>query len=390
MTENLQALSLYEGFFSGGARILHSNVLLGLQEMGQAHSVLSIHDQVYREDTVQPMENDACYRALTEAGVAISSLGRRFIGQQPDNTSFTDKELEAYRLMACESGLVLSLKEQPLRLARQAGRIGRPIIACLHRSDPENQGSALDHLRHGVTSGDIAACTISAHTAKNAYVAAGIPEGKIHVVTNGIDLTRFQPSAKNRERMRQELDIPPNSSVVAFAARFDGMKDVPLFMRTAKIYLDQEPDGHIIMCGAGMRIQNAALVELLWREIRVDQLKRMHLLGIRHDMEAVYAAADVISSTSAHGETYPLALLEGMSCGAIPVSTDVGDTKFMLDGFGIITTRQPEQIAQAWQHAISRRQDFALTPGDLMRFGHDAMVTSYAEIFDAYAIRPNA
>ncbi|MGH6656292.1 MAG: glycosyltransferase, partial [Actinocrinis sp.] len=42
----MRALSLYEGFFSGGARILHTDVLTGLHGRGQSHRVLSIHGRV--------------------------------------------------------------------------------------------------------------------------------------------------------------------------------------------------------------------------------------------------------------------------------------------------------------------------------------------------------
>ena len=52
--------------------------------------------------------------------------------------------------------VVLSLKEQPLRLVNQAELPG-PVIACLHRSDPQNQGPALEQLRTAVAAGRIAA-----------------------------------------------------------------------------------------------------------------------------------------------------------------------------------------------------------------------------------------
>jgi hypothetical protein len=44
-------LSVYEGFFSGGARIVHSDIVLGLTEGGQHHQVLSLYGEVHREAT---------------------------------------------------------------------------------------------------------------------------------------------------------------------------------------------------------------------------------------------------------------------------------------------------------------------------------------------------
>jgi glycosyltransferase involved in cell wall biosynthesis len=164
------------------------------------------------------------------------------------------------------------------------------------------------------------------------------------------------------------------------------MKDVPLFLRSARAYLDCEPDAHIIMCGAGMRADNAKLLSSLWSAFggMHKSLPRIHLLGVRHDMEAIYAAADVVSLTSAYGETYPLVLLEGMACGAIPVSTDVGDARMMLEGCGIVTPRDPGQIAAAWQWAYQERDAFALHATERNRLGREAMIMAYADVIDRY------
>lgn len=43
MTRPVRVLSLYEGFFAGGARVLHTDLISGLHARGaQQHSVLSI------------------------------------------------------------------------------------------------------------------------------------------------------------------------------------------------------------------------------------------------------------------------------------------------------------------------------------------------------------
>lgn len=62
MTEELRVLSVYEGFFAGGARILHSGVIAALHgRRGQHHEVLSIHRELRRESLRQTMFRDASY-----------------------------------------------------------------------------------------------------------------------------------------------------------------------------------------------------------------------------------------------------------------------------------------------------------------------------------------
>ena len=170
-------LSIYEGFFTGGARALHTNVVSGLHEGGRhVHSVLSIHREMHRETVRQTMEEDRCYRTLSAAGIRITSLGRTHDGHN-DPAAFSAAELARAARHGQHADVVLSLKEQPLRLINAAEFPSRPVIVCLHRSDPENQGAALTELRIAVADGRIAACVCCAESTKSAYQAAGIPAG---------------------------------------------------------------------------------------------------------------------------------------------------------------------------------------------------------------------
>ena len=64
-------LSIYEGFFSGGARILHTSLVGGLEATtGQRHSVLGLTNRSRREATRQRARNDPSYRR----GVAEGKL----------------------------------------------------------------------------------------------------------------------------------------------------------------------------------------------------------------------------------------------------------------------------------------------------------------------------
>ncbi|KUN29018.1 glycosyl transferase family 1 [Streptomyces antibioticus] len=368
-------LSVYEGFFSGGARIVHTDVVLGLVEGGQHHHVLSVHAEMYREATRQRMQDDACHRALTSAGVVVSALDRR----QGDPAAFTGPDLaETARAMAA-ADVILSLKEQPLALLNQSGLPRRPVVVCLHRSDPQNQGEALDALKAAIADGTVAAAVCCAESTRAAYQAAGIPAELLHVIPNGVDLLRFRPDAARRLAFREELRIPASAPVVVFAARYDAMKNVPLFLRAAKEWLEREPAGHVLMCGAGMTAANADLMA----DLDALDRARLHLLGVRRDMETVYAASDVVALTSAWGEAAPLCLIEGMMCGAVPVTTDVGDSAAIVTGLGFVTPPEPTAIATAWTEAVAARPDLAgALAASRERFSRTRMIASYAALLD--------
>ena len=379
----LRVLSVYEGFFSGGARIVHSDVVLGLSEGGQHHRVLSMHAEVNREATRQRMENDTCYRRLTAAGIPVTALGRVFEGGVP--AAFTGDELADTARAMAEADVILSLKEQPLSLLNQAGLPRRPIVVGLHRSDPENQ--SLDELLTGIADGKVAAAVCCAESTRAAYEAAGVPGELLTVIPNGVDLIRFRPDAARRLAVREELGLPDAAPVVVFAARYDGMKNVPLFLRAAAEWLSREPEGHVLMCGAGMSAENTSLLADA-AEAGVADSARLHMLGVRRDMEMLYAASDVVALTSAWGEAAPLCLIEGMMCGAIPVTTDVGDSASIVAGHGLVTSFDATEIASAWSEAASARAELGPTlTASRERFSRTRMIASYAALLDGVSGR---
>ncbi|MER5510597.1 glycosyltransferase [Streptomyces sp. NPDC002766] len=385
-------LSVYEGFFSGGARIVHSDVVLGLQEGGQHHRVLSIHGEVHREATRQRMEDDACYRSLTAAGVGVTSLGRSFGpgGATGSPAGFTGPELADTARATADADVILSLKEQPLRLLNQAGLPRRPVVVALHRSDPENQGAALDELKAAIADGTVVACVCCAESTRAAYEAAGVPADLLHVIPNGVDLLRFRPDPARRLALRTYLGIPADAPVVVFAARYDAMKNVSLFLRAARAWLAREPHGHVLMCGAGMTPLNPGLdadIEAAFGRRRPGT-DRLHPLGVRHDMEHVYAGADVVALTSSWGEAAPLCLVEGMMSGAVPVSTDVGDSAAIVAGHGFVTPPDEEAIAAAWSEAATARAGLAPALSACReRFSRTRMIAAYAALLDGVHTR---
>jgi glycosyltransferase involved in cell wall biosynthesis len=388
----MRVLSIYEGFFSGGARILHSDVLAGLHgRRGQQHSLLSIHGEMRREATYQPMHEDACYRRLVAGGVTVSTLGRG----ADDRSPFADWEVARVSELAAQSDVVLTLKEQPLGLVNRAELHGRQVITCLHRSDPENQGQALDDLREAAYSGRLAAAVCCADSTRDAYAAVGIPPELLHVIPNGVDLRRFKPSRRNRAAVRASLGIPADAPVVVFAARYDKMKNVPLFLAAAREFLELRPDAHVMLCGAGMTCANpgllADLASLGLAAVDLDAERtcglrgepggRVHLLGVRNDPEAIYAAADVVALTSAFGEAAPLCLIEGMLCGAVPVTTDVGDAASIVAGHGLVAEPEPTALAHAWLEALEQHAHFfQAIRVNRYKFGRTRMVMSYGSL----------
>jgi len=386
MNRPIRVLSLYEGFFAGGARILHTDVVAGLHGgVDQQHSVLSIASAARRDSSIQHLHQDPRYVRLTGSGVEVATLGRTSGVEAPAPSTYTERQLRHAAEVVRRADVILSLKEQPIGLLlalRERGWMPDiPVAACLHRSDPQHSGQALGWLSEAAATGLLTAAISCAQSTSDAYEPYLAPSTARFVIGNGIDTDRFRPGTLDeRAATRRRFAIPDAAPVVVFAARFDAMKDPGLFLRSAALLSRQRPDTHFVICGAGMTEQNDAFRALLV-ESGVDAATNVHALGIRDDMPAIYQIADIVALTSAFGEASPLCLIEGIVSGATPVTTDVGDAALTVRGVGFVTPHDATAIAATWQSLLHRRtalRDLSLAARG--RFGRERMIGEYATV----------
>ncbi len=162
------------------------------------------------------------------------------------------------------------------------------------------------------------------------HLSRGFRPRRADVIANGIDTDLFRPDRQARARLRAELGIAPDAIVAIHVARVDPMKDHGSFLEAMR----RLPWITGIMAGAG--------TELL------PPVTNVRALGPRADVAALYAAADVIVSTSAFGEGFSNVIAEGMSAGLVPVATDVGDARLIVGDAGhVVPPRDPEILAKA-------------------------------------------
>ena len=396
MNRPIRVLSLYEGFFAGGARILHTDVIAGLHLGGdQRHSVLSIASAVRRDSSVQRLHRDPRFVRLTGAGIDVTTLGRVGGSEAPAPSTFTDRQLRVALTVITQADVILSLKEQPLGLLLALHQRGLmpdiPVAACLHRSDPEHSGEALSWLREASSTGILTAEISCAQSTSDAYQPFFTPTAGRFVVGNGIDTDRFRPGTEiEQATTRRELGIPAAVPVVVFAARFDVMKDPGLFLRSVVLHSLTRPETHYLVCGAGMTLENEAFRSLV-DESGIRGTTHLHALGIRDDMPAIYQIADIVALTSTFGEASPLCLLEGAASGATPVTTDVGDAALTVEDIGRVTTHDPAEIVAIWEEVLDRRPELrSYSLAARARFGRDRMIAEYAAVVRGLLARNRA
>jgi glycosyltransferase involved in cell wall biosynthesis len=179
-----------------------------------------------------------------------------------------------------------------------------------------------------------------------------VPEDRLHLLGNGVDLTRFDPDRIGPARgaeVRARLGIRADEVVCGVVGRLvweKGYQEV--FDAAARLRL-AAPDVRVVVVGPfdskgdGLTPADVARAE---REAGV-----LHL-GLRDDMEDLYAAMDVFVLAS-HREGFPRAAMEAAAMGCPVVATDVRGCRQVVDD-GITGLLVPVRDAAALAAAVGQ------------------------------------
>lgn len=167
--------------------------------------------------------------------------------------------------------------------------------------------------------------------AQDIHIALGYAPGKFVVIPNGFDLESFQPDLKARKSVRQELGIADDKPLVGLIARFNPQKNHLGFFEAVSHLHQKKTDVHFLLAGRDIDNTNNELVESI-HQANVNHVT--HLLGLRNDIPRLMASLDVLVSASTYGEGFPNVLGEAMACGIPCVTTDVGDSAYIVKHTG--------------------------------------------------------
>ena len=143
-----------------------------------------------------------------------------------------------------------------------------------------------------------------------------IPEAKIDIIYNGVDLQEFRPASAGNGKF-----------VIVQVANFRSVKDHQTAIRAMKILSERSVDAELLLVGEGdERAKSEKLVAALHL---TEQVK---FLGRCDEVSDILCGADVIVNTSI-SEAHSLALLEGMAAGLAVVASNVGgNPEIVVDG----------------------------------------------------------
>lgn len=152
------------------------------------------------------------------------------------------------------------------------------------------------------------------------------PTRKFRCIELGFDLDPFVHAATYRGELRKKLDLPPETVLVGIIGRLVPIKNHHLFLRAARILLDETP---------GLAVRFLVVGD---GELRQELEVRCRVLGLAHhfifsgwirNVARVYADLNVLALTSVNEGT-PVSIIEAMAASVPVIATRVGGVQDLL------------------------------------------------------------
>jgi glycosyltransferase involved in cell wall biosynthesis len=157
----------------------------------------------------------------------------------------------------------------------------------------------------------------------------GVPESKLHLLGNGIDLARFDPAlhAPSRRSVRAELGIGERDVVVGVVGRLVREKGYREVFEAARTVMAKQSNVRFVVVGPSEPDKRDALSSA---EVGAAAAAGVILLGARNDVQRLYAAMDLYVLAS-HREGFPRSAMEAAAMGLPIVATDIRGCRQVVD-----------------------------------------------------------
>ena len=155
-------------------------------------------------------------------------------------------------------------------------------------------------------------------------LAFGVPNDKIRVTYNGVDLKRFDPDAIDADANRASLGLEGAIVVGVTGAMLEhpsiqgATKGQHILVEAVALIKDKCPELRVLLVGDGPA---RAYVEKIARDKGIED--RVVFAGRRFDVPQMLSAMDIYCQPSVFGEFFPNAIVEAMAMGKPWIGSDI-------------------------------------------------------------------
>ena len=228
------------------------------------------------------------------------------------------------------------------------------------------------------------AIVCNSKAAASIHVGLGYDGDRMRIIPNGVDVEAFRPDASARSDVREELGVPGDGFLIGLIGRFHPEKDHRAFVSAAGHLASLDGRARFVLCGENVTRDNPVLAS--WIEA-TGYGNRFHLLGMRRDVPRITAALDA-STSSSNTESFSNVIVEAMACGVPCVVTDVGDSRSIVGGAGIVVPPgSPAALVDAWRSLLGMPASRRSSMGAAARrrvteeYSIETMVARFGELY---------
>lgn len=216
--------------------------------------------------------------------------------------------------------------------------------------------------------------TVFDEKARQRLLAIGFSKNQVFTVPHAINMDRY----KRQDGAPQDIDV-------VFVGGFWALKEVGLLIDAWSEVVKARPDAKLALIGDGtLRHDLEAQAKALGLE------ENIIFTGWRDDIPAWLSRAKIFSNLS-NQEGVPTAMLEGMSCGLVPVVTQVGGVPSVIqhnvNGYMVENPADPSIVAEHFLYLLddANRADYERLRDEAIKvrnqYGYDEVSTYWPPVW---------
>ncbi len=187
--------------------------------------------------------------------------------------------------------------------------------------------------------------------AKKFYEKKGYDKKKLKFIPNGYDLSILKINKTQRKFFNKKINLKKKIPLIGNVARYNPQKDHLNLLNALSIIRSKNINFFCVLVGSNINQNN---VDLVSKIKKLNLSNHIKLLGRNDNILQVMNGLDLHVLSSCYGEGFPNVLAESMACGTPCITTDVGDSAFIVGKTGwIVPPKNPTRLSDAIEKAIN-------------------------------------
>lgn len=233
-------------------------------------------------------------------------------------------------------------------LAARRARV--PIVATVHLHDTSNFRTRMFRVLDLQTLRFFPRIIAVSSALRAELIAAHLPDPRIGVIHNGIDVSRFGRGAAERADVwHARWGGEDGGRIITTVGRLSPQKGIHTLLQAARLITQKQPRTRFWVVGSGPLRRE---LEAQARSLGIDAV--VHWLGHQSDISGIMAASDVVAVPSIR-EGLPMVVLEALALSRPVVASAVGGISEVIeDGVSgwLVPPAEPAVLAARILHLI--------------------------------------